>query len=439
MRYLSAIILLLLWLINIKIEKKKITIGFVFFLSWSLFVVLSIFQLYGMYNVSNTAYFIVFFGCLNFAVLYWLTHYFTYIKPVKIKGLTGVVKLGVKNYQVNYFVVYPLAVLVTLFYSYIAIQAIQVLLNGGNVLIIRNMIGSYDGVTDTFFDAPWKKAINNRIATPYLHAIIPITLSTIFERKNNWLLTITTVMNVIMYTLFTQSRFILIYIIIDVIILISHYKISIPDKIVKWFKRIVFVLLLAIVLMTVLRRMQLDSKTSVFEMIFKTTYQYFTLCLPLMSHWIDEIIQNNHMTYGAASLQGVIEFVMLFLRRVGVSYPDLYNYASSIVQETQTNFIVVYSGKAYNAFVTMFYYFFLDFRYLGIIIGCGFIGWITKLFEYKTTMYQNLYNISIYLLLAQCVVKSFVRFEGAMLIYIMAFIYLRIMLINKGWNNITNN
>ena len=91
--------------------------------------------------------------------------------------------------------------------------------------------------------------------------------------------------------------------------------------------------------------------------------------------------------------------------------------------------VPIFSDASCNAFVTCFFYFFSDFGVAGVVLGSSLFGWLCGSIDKAVHHSINTKSILIYLLLSQSIVKMFVRFELANASYVIAFLY--IMLIIK--------
>ena len=73
----------------------------------------------------------------------------------------------------------------------------------------------------------------------------------------------------------------------------------------------------------------------------------------------------------------------------------------------------------------MFFAFYLDFREIGVFAGTLIFGYIVEK-SYKKAKTKRVEYLAFYLLLIQCIVKSFVRWEFVLEQYWLSFLILRL-------------
>ena len=139
--------------------------------------------------------------------------------------------------------------------------------------------------------------------------------------------------------------------------------------------------------------------------------------------------------------QGLFAIVLTIIGRFGVTN-KVYDLASLYNYEYVEQFLKIFPNQRYNAFVSMFFAFYLDFRYFGVFIGSFMFGLLIS-YSYKFAKKGNLLSMSYFLLMMQALVKSFVRWEFVVGPYCFAFIIIiypmfsrcRIIHILQFWKN----
>ena len=161
------------------------------------------------------------------------------------------------------------------------------------------------------------------------------------------------------------------------------------------------------------------------EAVGSSIYKYFSASMPLMDYWVDVIDEQQFQSYGMAFLHGVLNFFDIFLSKIGISF-DLLNQTSFYIGQTESTFLYgLYDHGSFNAFVSVFYFFYMDFRWVGVIVGSLFFGFFCHRVE-RLANKNNLLNSALYLLIAQSVLKSFGRWEFYLTSYCLSFLFLRI-------------
>ena len=90
--------------------------------------------------------------------------------------------------------------------------------------------------------------------------------------------------------------------------------------------------------------------------------------------------------------------------------------------------VPIFRDASCNAFVTCFFYFYSDAGIAGVVLGSSIFGWLSGKIESAAIRYTNNKNVLFYLLFSQAIIKMFVRFELGNAAYIIAFIYLWLLI-----------
>lgn len=192
----------------------------------------------------------------------------------------------------------------------------------------------------------------------------------------------------------------------------------------KKTKRITGIAAIGIVVIAVYMIAKLSTSREIHYTIGNSIYSYFTGCFPFLEHNLNKIEENNIYTYGAAFSHGILNVIFYLLNTLKIcKYPTFYN----VVHEwgNVQEFIQIGSSN-FNAFVTPFYYFYMDFRYFGVLLGGIAYGTIaTQIYVRmkKQSIYQYKY-VAAYMLIIQSIVTSMVRWQFYNANFVMAFIIL---------------
>lgn len=142
--------------------------------------------------------------------------------------------------------------------------------------------------------------------------------------------------------------------------------------------------------------------------IFTNMYAYITGCMPLLTLHLDEVTSSIR-TYGAMSLNGFLYPMFFVLNYLHIlSYPDAFVDAQFVKNSLEV-FMPLSPHITMNAYVTLFYYFYIDFGYFGIALGSFVFGYLCmKSYKYWK---QNgdIRSLVIYLILMQFIVFSVAR------------------------------
>lgn len=409
--------------INWYIEKNIYNPLTIFSGMWCLIIFLANLKLYGMYDFSSKPLIIVGIGVLGFSLGYWGIKYSIFNKKYMYELDCDRTS---DKYEFNYKIIYIFQIVCFLFYIWFSIQIIKKLNTGISYSMIRSMYQGYS--EELLISSKLANFIKSWIAVPVVYTSIPIILISIFEKKTKKTLVILCIINIFMHIFCSASRFVMQYLIFESILLLLIYKKKVSRKIKNYIKSIILIAIMVIISITFIRHKA--STTISDESIFKSIYSYISLCIPLFDRWISIIDSFGLKTYGMASISGVYSIINLFvLKRIGIVTP-IYDYTYSIISSTEV-FMNIFEGKKYNAFVTIFYYFYLDFRMIGVLLGGILFGIIYSISFTRIMKNRNIFNLLIFLLLSQGLVKSMVRLEFIMASYVMAFFY-SILFIKKS-------
>lgn len=415
MAYISILILILLGSINWYLEKKVYNPLTIFSFMWVIIIFLANLRLYGMYDFSNKPFILITIGVIGFSIGYWFIKYSIFNKYNLYKKESDSTS---DKYDFNYKVIYIFEIICFLFYAWFSIQIIKKINSGISYSMIRSMYQGYS--ENALITSKLALQIQSWIAMPVIYLSIPVMLVMIFEKKGKKGIILLCILNIIMYIFCSASRFVMQYLIFESILLLFIYKKKVPDKVKKYIKRMIILATLMIVLMTIIR--QQSSTTASDESVFKSLYAYICLCIPLFDKWINIIDAYHIQTFGMASISGFYAIINLFiLKRIGIITP-IYDYTYNIISSTET-FMRVFQAKKYNAFVTMFFHLYLDFREIGVLLGSILCGGIYSISFSKVLKNRNILNLIIFLLLSQSLIKSMVRLEFTMTGYLVSFFY----------------
>ena len=272
--------------------------------------------------------------------------------------------------------------MVFVFYFIVSIRVCYFLLNGTSYAIIRSMYQGYYGYASVFPNSAMK-TIDTYFAHPFLYVLVPIILISFFEKKlkKRWL--IISIGNIIMYLLCSASRFLLLYFIIELAFCICYYYRNLLKKYRKKIFKVLIALCMIIFLMTYIRSKTVSGGNYT---IMQNLYAYFTVEFPLMDYWLD-YIPHGFYGFGTAFLHGTFGVLSPVIRFLNIPM-EKYNMLTKIIVPTEENFIGVFPWKKYNAFISIFYFFFLDFGYIGVLLEMFIFGCICSNINFTKHIYN---------------------------------------------------
>lgn len=272
--------------------------------------------------------------------------------------------------------------------------------------------------------------INNRLLMPMILAFIPVCVVQ-FVKKETPNLSFMGLLLVIIYGIVSSRRMILVYIIVDFLLMLSLFSESINKRRKKRLVLITIVAFIIMVIITVFRKNLYEYGN--WSYMFDVIIRYFSLCVPVSDYWIKHIDHTDIWTYGMAFFGGFFSLIDIFIRQIGIRFVP-HETMTDLIRLVNEIYIPTGSGGYANAFVTWIFYFYLDFREVGVALGSLVFGFLIGRIELKMRNTDNQMMIMLYLLVMQSVLKSFVRWEFGIYDYPLAFIFLRMMFVGSWMN-----
>ncbi len=400
-----TIILLLIVLISFIIHEKSLSNPSVIFSAiWVISLVLSSLGLFGMIEITTKAKFLLGMGVISF-IIGTILIYLYYVK----KNNTKKEEVEGTCYQeeINFKFVNVILLIGIIFIIPVAIKVTWLLFNGVDYSNIRSMYYSYGSIeplikNETFFTIfDWSLAI-------ILSSTTSIIITGISNKKLNKLSLIQLAVLTILYIYTTAGRSQLFIIVIEIVLIYLINPKMINKKIVSNVKKIVISLMVIVAIMTIARS---TSKGG----IVRQAYSYLSLPEPYFSELVKYVDNEEIHTNGIATFYGPYLLVQKTIKGL-INYKlPLANYYANIINKPQNYWINVYkdSKDCYNAYGTMFYYFYLDFGFLGVIFISMLYGILMEKVYINAKYKKGIYRQVAYLLLISGLCTSFIRWQFA--------------------------
>lgn len=403
---LDIMVILYLYII-----KKNLTHPVIYF--YGMFCLPLLFSILDLYHsrieISSTTVWVLLLGMLGFAV--------GTLPNVRFK--LGSRKASHRGDELVYRkkIVYALVGISFLFNLFMAITTINFLRKGYAYSSIRDLFYGYSGVNENFFKNTFLATFNSWISTPCSYLVASLTVIEMFEKKLSIKERIFMILDIAFYIFASGGRLIVLTILVQTFFMIQYYKISISKKTKKKIIKIGVVLIVALIVITMYRTKTTDQVTTKVN----TVYAYFNIPLPLLSEWIERTKTSGIYGCGAAFLNGFMEAISYVLTKVGIG---LKSYQSVVEQISlpQTKWLQVYDGYWYNAFCTLFYYFYVDFRLPGVFIESLLFGLFTKRYYRKVCIFKDKYYLPAYLTILQVITMVFIRWQFGTLSHVITMV-----------------
>lgn len=413
---LYPILLGIVLLISIQKEKNIYNPCTIFVSMWFFTGLFSLMNLYDFNTVPDSIYLTVVAGVLCFA-FGCVCRSKVKIKTLRVRGVNS----GSYN-ELRYQFLIVFYLFVILFTFMLAARSIVLLTHGVYMEVIRFNYSKVDAgvIVRTALEYDIEHYI---IATAEFAGVglFPIVMMDKSSSKK-YILLLELILFFALHIFVTGARsFIFDIVFVTVVYFLIDKKLSRSfseffHRIPKFLVRIVVIgFIVLFVVMTTMRRGSIDA-------LLHEIYAYFTMCFRLFDTHIKMMLQNPDYTYGMTLLHGLLRPPLLILKFIGIPYPEAYQHAVDAINANNV-FYAVGKGSG-NSFVTIFYYFFMDFGYIGIILGCFAYGYFSKATYYSMQSHPDKRSQSIYLLVAVGLFLSFVRFHFTAPRYIYAFLLL---------------
>lgn len=365
----------------------------VFLFEWALVVYLSSLQLYNLIDISSKAYLFVLIGVVSFFI-------------GSLFGDNLRLKKGIgRVYKIDYTRMNIASIIIILFSLFRILFIVKLLSGGFSWWEIRLMSTSGEGGIGTLKGGNVSVFLHDCVIAPLMYLIVPTLFAELLVGARNKKFILLSLIAMTCYSISTVSRAVWAFSVLYILFIVLFYrkKYSLSKKVKRMMKYGIFIIVLLCVIIykiTLMRNVEAD--------IFANMYAYIVGCMPLLTLHLNEAISSIR-TYGAMSLNGFLYPIFFVLNYLHIySYPDAFVDAQ-FVKESLEVFMPLSPDITMNAYVTLFYYFYIDFGYLGIALGSFVFGYLCmKSYKY---LKQNgdIRSLVLYLILMQFIVFSVAR------------------------------
>lgn len=275
--------------------------------------------------------------------------------------------------------------------------SVKSFLSGASYLEVR---GDMLGYTDT----AGQSLINSFVSffcSPAETVLFPIALLCAF-RKRRKKFCLFSFYAFLASVVSSGGRLGVLYAIFQVLAVCIFLKVKISKKVKKRVIKIVLICICALFILTNLR-----SANS----IWKSVYQYFTIPIGLFSHYINVLDLANFHSFGGAFVYPMCYLLRLICGFTGSSYSFLDNLVYYVGYPQNVWVGGLFPDSSFNAFCTMFYYFYMDGRVLGIVICSLLAGAACGLIFVLGYRNRNENLFILYLIVIQVLVGSFIIWQ----------------------------
>lgn len=427
MIYLTVAVLLLLLMFCIFTEKiySPLTI---FLGIWLVVCSLASMRLFDMYEYSYHAPLVILIGVVGMFLGYMIAKkYRVSVKSVKRSISTG----GTQKTKVYYLrekaLIILLAVAIAV-YATMAVSVLALLAAGFDASTIREMYRdsgetAISGMASSvIYGSKMLKYVDSYLAKPIVLASIPIMSIELTEKGRITLLSILSMvaLGLSMFVTFGRTN-----ILIAAASIVSAFLIQRKQLPKKVKRRLIFIAVFVLLVITVFYSFMSGVRESGSNSnAIMNAYAYFAIPVPLLDYWMEHADKAGAYSLGFSYISGFVANIMNVLARFNIilepyKSAQLYNY--NLVD----HFISVFPSHRYNAYVSMFFAFYLDFREFGVFFGSMIYGYIVSRIFKKAK--NDKLHLALYLMLLQSLLWSFVRWHFVIVSYCFGLILLRLL------------
>lgn len=413
MNYVYIPLLLTMTLLFAWREKNIFNPGTLFCGIWTLVMLFSSLQLNGLVATSDRAYSIAFAGIVCFAIGCMVRN------RVRFKEISWLTPQRNAEVEINYTLLILIYTVVLAFTVAMASRSIPLLLSGVSMNTIRFNYSNIEA--GLVINSTLLYSIEVYLVQTTEFAAV-VLLPIVLTDKNSvkkFILLFELAAFLVLHIFVTGARSFL----IDVAILLVLYMLinkQYRARFRRYFNRIPKLILVlvgigAIYVVIAMTQMRKGDALSITEEI----YQYFAIPFPLLDIKLGIMDKTQNFTNGLTLLNGLLRPVFLLGRILGIKFPQAYAAATDLIADNNI-FYYVGSGRA-NSFVTLFYYFYMDFGILSVILGCFAYGYFSQSMYKAMKRKPDRRRQALYLLTAIGLILSFVRLFFSALRYVYAF------------------
>lgn len=408
---IATLVCFILALIGIKKEHTFFNLQTIFCLLWGIMSYAASLRLYEMNSFSEDVYLIVCLGCIGFSL-----GYFSISSPVlkKLDGSTfsKTYIIDIKWFNIFFWIGF-------VFMIYFTIKTIGLLMAGVPYYNIRTFFGRF-GMEDSMLTSKFELYIQvfvlNAIVPVFL-AMVVLHLLKIIVLSKTQLIRITLL--VLTYTFVSGSRITITNAIMQLVILYFMFHLCLRKRTVRRMAVVLIILVMGISLISDGR-----NKSGTQEGKYYTYYTYATVAFPMLDHYKEIADKKNDRTYGAMYTYGLTNCIVRPLSLLGLPRPSFLELPDKYGEMIDEYINIFTHGSVNNAYVTTFFYFYLDFGWPGVFLLSMFFGWLLKWSFVLAVRKRNLRVMLIFAILLVSFTKSFMRWEFVNTHYVLSFLYI---------------
>lgn len=421
-----AVFCIIMAMIGQATENKMINPLTIFFALWAIIFYLYSLKLYGLNEASNETLQLMQGGLVAFGVGYYIVRLLNIDKfrfSFSSKG-----KAYIETDCLRQNVLYGIIIFCAGCMAVEAIPNIKYLFSAGGLNYIRKSAQDSTAMASGLFPA-----LKNLIINPFILALQPMVACDFWLGKRNKRLLAADILILFVKTVADGSRisfiFFAIHFLVAYLFSVKNERNFMSSKKRRRNRWLIFWMggiALSALVITTLSRSGTKATTD--------TYYYFSMQPYMFEYWSSRVTGAHLIGYGLASTHGFSFAILYILHNLGIGdYPAFWHSISTMINNTLTDWVAITSSNTLaNAYVSLFWYFYLDGREFGVIVGSLIYGAISAYTYRRAVKKPSLKRVCIYSFLLQSILMTFVRFQFADMNYAIAFIMIFLFIGKKG-------
>lgn len=386
--------------------------GSIFLYMWGGVFILYSFRLFSINSITSSTRMVFFVGILSF-VLGYLPLFLSSNKGHNFPSVEDPKnELKIASNKRQFFLLLTIFSIVLYFIQFL--QLLPYWLSGGVPLVKQAnaekfIVGS--GIVDTLVTF---------IANPIqILTLFSFSIDFFFSRgRYFYIQTFLTLLLAVLKYLVSGSKFSLIMLILPFLLVYLIYS-SVNKSLDKRFSLSRYKSLILILTFFIVYLLQDKEGDWV-----RSLYFYLVGNVPFGDFAITHIENQDIYFYGFVTFNGLFRLFTILFKFIGVNF-DFFN----IVNEAYDSMLLfekaVYISptEQYNAFTSIFTYFYKDGGIYAVIVFSGFLGWLSKQVYRKLNYQLSYFNVLLYLVLCYVLFFSLVRIQTYNITVVLALFY----------------
>ena len=404
MGYIVSIITFLIGLANSKKKRWTSPVALYCF-QWGIIFLLASLRFFGLYEVSEKAWMLALIGTVSFVVGAKIAQKIVFRSSKHKRSDEHDLVQTKKSYLFFAKLFWPVIIICFLFEIGEFIQVLRLVLSGIDLNTIRQL---YYGYEESDFYVRQTGLIHEIKIIFSAFSIVEIAygIQSFIESSKNYHKMVASLMLILMRSFTSGGRFGLIFFIIEILVCLSIYGINgvkfsldISVKTKRTIKRVLILVVLALVLITLGRNVKIDQFASKY-------YRYICGNMVFFDKHMLNFDSNPTYAHSYASLHGLWSIILFFLRYLlGTNYPALFLETERQVMDVQSWVQIGENRMLTNAFITPFFYPYTDFGIIGVIFFMLLFGFFAG-HVYRRAEWYDKKAILVYLVITQLIFKT---------------------------------